>query len=67
MQGFAADTKTWAAALLVRFSAKLSPTGGFRLPSGKHGSILLYYQTFVKKKMGKKVLFLDHRLHRFTK
>ena len=39
------------------FSAKPAPTGGLRLPAGKHTSILTEYQTIVKKKI-KKTLFL---------
>jgi hypothetical protein len=49
---------TWAAALLVRFSAKPSPTGGLRLPSGKHVGILTDFQTDDKKKITKNTLFL---------
>jgi hypothetical protein len=33
-----------------------APAGGWRLPYGKHGSILTYYPTTVNKEMGKKML-----------
>jgi hypothetical protein len=34
------------------------PTGGLRLPAGKHAYILTDFQTINKEKMTKKVLFL---------
>jgi len=44
----------------LRFSAKPSPTGGFRLPAGKHKGILTEIQTKVNKKIGHRFWdFLD--------
>jgi len=37
-----------------------APTGGLRLPAGKHTGILTGYQTIVNKKMTKKELFFGH-------
>ncbi|MBW8041573.1 MAG: hypothetical protein FVQ85_16475 [Planctomycetes bacterium] len=48
------DTKTCGTPL------KPSPTGGLRLPAGKHTGILTDFQTKVNKKMAKKELFFGH-------
>jgi hypothetical protein len=40
-------------------SLYLAPTGGLRLLSDKHGTILTYFQTKVNKKSGKKIAFFE--------
>jgi hypothetical protein len=43
-----------AAAYDMQTEMSSSPTGGLRLPSGKHTSILTDIQTIVNKNIGKK-------------
>jgi hypothetical protein len=51
-----ADTKTWATCpIRAVLALNPLPAGGLRLPAGKHGSMLIYYQTFVKEKIKKSV------------
>jgi len=42
----------------VSADTKTCPSTGYRLPAGKHKSILTYIQTKINKKMTKKLLFL---------
>ena len=54
-----ADTKTWAI-LPDSCGSPLypSPTGGLRLPTGKHESILTEFRTKDKEKIKKSVFFV---------
>jgi hypothetical protein len=51
---FAAGPDGRAALQLTEIQSESSPAGGLRLPAGKHGGILTFFQTQVKEKVIKK-------------